>query len=73
MSAILSPNFRKIRPRKPIFVNQIFICGFEDVIKLPDAIILASALVNNCILVTRNTDDFTKFSDIATLLDPFAI
>jgi predicted nucleic acid-binding protein len=38
-------------------------------IKLPDAIIAATAIVSNLTLVTRNTSDFSKISDLK-LLDP---
>lgn len=40
-------------------------------IKLPDAIIAATALVNNFKLVTRNTDDFKNIPNLK-LLNPFA-
>lgn len=40
-------------------------------IKLPDAIIMASALVQNHILVTRNIDDFEGFWPGLKLLNPF--
>jgi predicted nucleic acid-binding protein len=53
-------------------VEEVIHIRKKHTIKLPDAIILASALVNNCILVTRNNDDFKKFTDTATLLDPFS-
>jgi len=39
-------------------------------IRLPDAIIAASAIVTNAILITRNTRDFNMISDIK-LIDPF--
>ncbi len=39
-------------------------------IKLPDAIIAATAIVNKLTLVTRNTNDFSKISDLK-LLDPY--
>lgn len=39
--------------------------------KLPDAIIAATALVHECTLVTRNVSDFEKLSDL-TVLNPFA-
>jgi len=42
----------------------------QSKIKLPDAIIAATALIENCILVTRNIDDFKKIIDI-TLLNPW--
>ena len=40
-------------------------------IKLPDAIIAASALVENLPLMTRNTGDFTRIPGLV-LIDPFA-
>jgi predicted nucleic acid-binding protein len=39
-------------------------------IKLPDAIIAATALTNNLSLVTRNTDDF-KSIDHLDIINPF--
>jgi toxin FitB len=41
----------------------------KHAIQLPDAIIAATALVNNLSLCTHNTDDFTKIPDLL-LLDP---
>ena len=41
-------------------------------IKLPDAIIAATALVNEMILVTRNTDDFTMIDGLQTI-NPFSL
>jgi predicted nucleic acid-binding protein len=38
--------------------------------KLPDAIIAATALVHDCILVTRNISDFAGLSEL-TVLDPY--
>ncbi|MBK6996019.1 MAG: PIN domain-containing protein [Lewinellaceae bacterium] len=40
--------------------------------KLPDAIIAASALVHDCIVVTRNTSDFSGLPGLA-VLNPFDI
>jgi len=40
-------------------------------LKLPDAIIAATALVHDKVLITRNVSDFNKISDIK-LFDPFA-
>lgn len=36
-------------------------------IKLPDAIIAATAISNNLILITRNTKDFENISEIKTI------
>lgn len=41
-------------------------------IKLPDAIIAATALANNLILITRNTADFKKIENLE-VLNPWAI
>lgn len=41
-------------------------------IKLPDAIIAATALANNLILITRNTADFKKIQYLE-VLNPWAI
>jgi len=40
-------------------------------LKLPDAIILASAIENNLTLVTRNTKDFDYQETNNTILNPF--
>ena len=36
-------------------------------VKLPDAIIAATCLVNNCVLVTNNTKDFEKIERLHTI------
>jgi predicted nucleic acid-binding protein len=41
-------------------------------LKLPDAIIAATALVNNLTIITRNTKDFTAISQLK-ILDPFIL
>ncbi|MBL7803801.1 MAG: hypothetical protein JNL02_08720 [Saprospiraceae bacterium] len=41
-------------------------------IKLPDAIIAATALVHELDLVTRNREDFSKISNL-TVLNPYEI
>jgi predicted nucleic acid-binding protein len=38
-----------------------------DIIKLPDAIIAATAVVNNFTLITRNTTDFKNISELQLL------
>lgn len=40
-------------------------------IKLPDAIILATAIVSGCTIITHNTSDFVAFSSLVRLVDPF--
>ncbi len=40
-------------------------------IKLPDAIIAATALTHNLILLTRNTKDFINIIPAAQLINPF--
>ncbi len=41
-------------------------------IKLPDAIIAATALVHNLTLITRNTGDFSKITGLK-IIDPHTI
>ena len=44
----------------------------KSTIKLPDAIIAATALIEDLILITRNTDDFKNIPDLK-LLNPWEI
>jgi len=44
----------------------------EQKTKLPDALIAATALCHNCVLVTRNVNDFRKIKNLS-LLNPFQI
>ncbi len=41
-------------------------------IKVPDAIIAASAIENECLLITHNIEDFKNITDL-TVLDPYSI
>ena len=41
-------------------------------IKLPDAIIMATAIVNDCTLITRNIQDFKQFDSLLPIIDPLA-
>ena len=41
-------------------------------IKLPDALIAATALVHNLTLITRNTHDFRNLADL-TVINPFDV
>jgi predicted nucleic acid-binding protein len=54
-----------------IVERTISICRVNK-IKLPDAIIAATAIVNNLTLITRNTSDFKKIADLE-LLNPWDI
>lgn len=62
------------------FVNSAFVYNFDEEIiletidirkkypiKLPDAIIAATCLVNNCTLITNNLKDFDKIEGLKTL------
>ncbi|HTK20628.1 MAG TPA: type II toxin-antitoxin system VapC family toxin [Mucilaginibacter sp.] len=67
------------------FINSSYVFGLNEPIilktietrrnygvKLPDAIIAATALVNDCILVTRNIDDFKKITGL-TCINPHVL
>ena len=44
----------------------------KGIVKLPDAIIAATAIVNDLTLLTRNTKDFTKIGGLQ-IIDPFGL
>ncbi|NMG67312.1 hypothetical protein GPA19_20425 [Azoarcus indigens] len=54
-----------------VVVDRVIALRFELGIKLPDAIIGASALVEGLPLMTRNIDDFRRIPGLQ-LVDPFA-
>jgi len=67
------------------FINASYVFGLSEPIilktidlrknygvKLPDAIIAATALVNDCTLVTRNIDDFKKITGL-TCINPYEL
>ena len=59
-----------------VYINQIIAEKVINIrkthtIKLPDAIIAATAICENLMLVTRNTEDFKKLD--VPLIDPFLI
>ncbi|MDR1804195.1 MAG: type II toxin-antitoxin system VapC family toxin [Treponema sp.] len=58
-------------PSPAVARRTIELCK-QSKIKLPDAVIAATALTENFILVTRNTDDFKHISDFE-LLNPWDI
>ena len=50
-------------------VDKVIELKRNKIIKLPDAIIGASALLNNLTLITRNTNDFDKIG--VNIYNPF--
>lgn len=50
-------------------VNQTILLRKSHKIKLPDAIIAATALVHGLTLITRNTSDFSKIAGLK-IIDP---
>jgi len=65
-------NLSKIYPLSINVVKHTINLCKKSKIKLPDAIIAATALVENFILVTRNIADFKNIPDLI-LLDPWVI
>ncbi|MDR1178081.1 MAG: type II toxin-antitoxin system VapC family toxin [Spirochaetaceae bacterium] len=55
----------------PVVRRTIALCK-QSKIKLPDAIIAATALTENFVLVTRNTGDFKNIADLG-LLNPWEL
>jgi predicted nucleic acid-binding protein len=51
--------------------TNILIYHFADTIKLPDAVIAATSLNNNLILVTRNEKDFKDVKELE-VYNPFS-
>ena len=67
------------------FINSSYVFGLTEeivlrtieirknyAVKLPDAIIAGTATTNNCILVTRNIDDFKKIGGL-TCINPYEL
>jgi predicted nucleic acid-binding protein len=52
-------SFAKVIGMEEVIVTKVIELRRSSAIKLPDAVIAATALTFNLILVTRNTDDFT--------------
>jgi len=61
--------FERIFLTRKVEEQAILIRKFNK-IKLPDAIIAATAMVHNLTLVTRNSDDFKKIQGL-NLVNPF--
>jgi predicted nucleic acid-binding protein len=53
-------------------VNKTIQIRQKQKIKLPDAIIASTALVNRLVLITRNTKDFKNISNLETI-NPYEI
>ena len=53
-------------------VSQTIMLRKEVRIKLPDAIIAATAIVHDAVLVSRNTSDFKNISGL-TVMDPHSL
>ncbi len=54
-------------------INETISLRKRNKIKLPDAIIYATALAEGLPLITNNTDDFKKLGDRVQLIDPFTL
>ncbi|GHV74568.1 hypothetical protein AGMMS49940_18700 [Spirochaetia bacterium] len=61
-----------IHPLNGIVVQQTIALAKKSKIKLPDAIVAATALIESFTLVTRNVDDFKKVEGL-NLLNPWDI
>lgn len=59
-----------IIPLDDQIVNKVIALRQKKKIKIPDAIIAATAIENNLQLITRNTDDFKDIPNLK-LLNPF--
>ena len=53
-------------------VDKTILIRQKQKIKLPDAVIASTALVNGMVLVTRNTKDFKNIPDLETI-NPYDI
>ena len=53
-------------------VEEVIKIRKQHKIKLPDAIIMATAIVNDCTLITRNIQDFIQFDSLLPIIDPLA-
>jgi len=51
-------------------VEKVIQIRQQNKIKLPDAIILATALINNFELITANISDFSNIHDDLVIIDP---
>ena len=63
-------NVSNIYPLNAAIVSRTIELCKQSKIRLPDAIIAATALTENLILVTRNTNDFKNITDLE-IFDPW--
>ena len=63
-------NLFHIIPLNDNIVDEVINIRKKHRIKLPDCIILATAIVNHCSIVTHNTSDFESFASLVNLIDP---
>lgn len=52
-------------------VNKVITIRQNKKIKLPDAIVYATASVNNMDLITRNVEDFRNIDNTVKIINPF--
>jgi predicted nucleic acid-binding protein len=64
-------NHLRLMHLSPEIIAKVIEIRKTSKIKLPDAIIAATAMNSNLILVTRNTKDFGAIKNTIKLLDPF--
>jgi hypothetical protein len=57
-------------PIEEVVVQKVIALRQSRRMKLPDAIIAATALIHDCVLVTRNISDFSGLPGL-TILNPF--
>lgn len=55
----------------PEIAEKVLVIRQQKKIKLPDAIILATAKFLNCDLLTRNVSDFSNITEGINIVDPF--
>jgi predicted nucleic acid-binding protein len=60
-------NASVIHPLNDSVVHRTIVLCKQSKIKLPDAVIAATAIIENCILVTRNADDFKNIPGLEFL------
>jgi predicted nucleic acid-binding protein len=58
----LAASLKPISPRKPMMIQKI---------KLPDAIIYATAKLTQSDLITRNTQDFQNIDEEVKIVNPY--